>query len=108
MPTELERRYKRLYIDHSVLIGILNGIVETADFVLPDDARVVHVYTDLMRHGFAIIVESATYAPVSAGEEVPQVDTLVMRVRRKESTGSPDAADRTGATQAQPGGATNG
>ena len=78
-----ERRYKRLYVDHSALIGILNGVVEVADFVLPDDARVVHVYTDLMRHGFAVIVESATYDPVPAGEEVPQVHALAMRVRQK-------------------------
>jgi hypothetical protein len=81
-----ERRYKRLIIPYQTLINILHGTVELCDFVLPDDARVVHVQDDFQMAGIGLIIESASYEPVGLGYAVPNVHSFAMRIRRKEGT----------------------
>ena len=83
---EPERRYKRLIIHYQVLINILNGTVDVTDFVLPDDAKVVHVQDDFRSGGIGVIIESASYGPVPLGHVIPDVSSFAMRVRGKERT----------------------
>lgn len=85
LPQDNDRRYMRLYVDYGTLISILNGVVDVSDFVLPDDAKVIHVSDDPRCAGLCIIVESATYEPVAYGAEVPPVHSFAMRVRERAS-----------------------
>ena len=78
-----ERRYKRLLVPYRTIIGILNGTVTVADFVLPDDARVIYVQDDCRYGALSVTVESATYGPVPHGSEIPAVHSFAMRVRRR-------------------------
>jgi hypothetical protein len=81
---ETERRYKRLLVPYQTLIGILNGTIELCDFVLPNDARVVHVQDDFQMAGIGIIVESASYEPIDLGCMIPNMYPIGMQMRRKE------------------------
>ncbi len=74
-----ERRWKSVMVSQRLLTSLFQGPGECIGIrldypKLPDDARVVAINHDWSRQVFVAIVESASFAPVPAGAQIPLFD----------------------------------
>lgn len=66
-----DNQVRMLYIDHNLMLGVVQGFLRVWDLGLPADADVRAVDYDFPRRAFALLIHSATFDPVPSGEIPP-------------------------------------
>jgi hypothetical protein len=74
-----ERRLAILHLSKDGLMQILTGGVRHFSG-LPADARLVDVTYSWERRGFALMLQSESFAPVPGGMQVPQIDPPIWKL----------------------------